>query len=175
METLPTSPDPSQSRRRTFIACFEGTNSSRSKIEHRRVSLERRCIPSPQQLTTSIAPSVSQTYAYTTAASLPSEDQRSTNARHNIIEDASLVRIGPKKSFKIGDSQSVWDFYHRQFKCIQQIACREIAKAFVKVIAPKKQTTNPYTKGEESAPDWWPRQSRHIEPDHLLREGLSLV
>jgi hypothetical protein len=83
------------------------------------------------------------------------------------------------RGLEIGNANAVLDFYHHRFKCLQQTACREIAKAFIKVIAPKKQATNPYMKRDDSAPDWWPKPSgpgekdkvRHIEPDHQWKRG----
>jgi hypothetical protein len=74
----------------------------------------------------------------------------------------------------------VYDFYEQRFKSCQQSACKLIAKAWVKVLAPKKQSTHPYTGSDERAPDWWPKpwgvskeeRVRHKEPDHLYKRGL---
>lgn len=49
-------------------------------------------------------------------------------------------------------------------------------------LAPKKQANNPYTKGDATAPDWWPKpwgpgkkdKTRHIEPDHMWKNGVYL-
>ncbi|KAI0115976.1 hypothetical protein GGR51DRAFT_555850 [Nemania sp. FL0031] len=69
-----------------------------------------------------------------------------------------------------------------KFKSFQQTVCKVLAKAWVKAVAPKKQSTNPYTRGDASRPDWWPAQHykvgeehnpkkmRHKEPDHIGRE-----
>ncbi len=72
---------------------------------------------------------------------------------HDVDNDVAPIIISPK-GLEIGDSQAVLEFYDRGFKCIQQTACREIGKAFIKLIAPKKQANNPYTKGDATAPDW---------------------
>lgn len=88
----------------------------------------------------------------------------------------------PRKGIRIGDSDAVYAFYDHRLKCCQQTACKIIAKAWVKAVAPKKQTTNPYTRGDKTRPDWWPKtycrfgedehkDLRHKEPDHLGKEG----
>ncbi|KAF2970608.1 hypothetical protein GQX73_g2992 [Xylaria multiplex] len=87
----------------------------------------------------------------------------------------------PKRGIRIGESDSVYGFYDHNLKCCQQTACKIIAKAWVKAVAPKKQSTHPYTRGDESRPDWWPRtyckfgedtykDLRHKEPDHLGKD-----
>lgn len=75
----------------------------------------------------------------------------------------------------IGDSQAVQEFYTQCFKVIQQNTCKIVAKSFIKEIAPKKQGRHPYSKGNKSAPAWWPKDKvRHIEPDHQSKKGLCL-
>ncbi|KAK3903206.1 hypothetical protein C8A05DRAFT_14822, partial [Staphylotrichum tortipilum] len=105
------------------------------------------------------------------------------------LTDPSPVIVHSKVNLRIGDAKAVQRFYESRLKAVQQIACNGIAKAFVKVIAPKKQVTNPYTGGLGTAPDWWPekygdgKEVRHIEPDHLhkperievLKQILNLV
>ncbi|KAJ4146836.1 hypothetical protein LMH87_001395 [Akanthomyces muscarius] len=63
-------------------------------------------------------------------------------------------------------------------------ACKLIAKAWVKAVEPKKQSTHPYTGSDGKAPDWWPKpwgptkddKVRHKEPDHLYkRERVHLL
>ncbi len=74
------------------------------------------------------------------------------------------------------------EFYTQRFQCIQQTACRVIAKEMIKVLCPKKQANNPYIRRESATPAWWPKpwgtgprdKVRHIEPDHLLKDGASL-
>ncbi|KAJ2982732.1 hypothetical protein NUW58_g6380 [Xylaria curta] len=95
----------------------------------------------------------------------------------------SMVTIQPRKGIKIGDSDAVYAFYDHRLKCCQQTACKLIAKAWVKAVAPKKQSTHPYTRGDKTRPDWWPKtycrfgedtykELRHKEPDHLERVYL---
>jgi|SRR3569833_1184438 len=82
-----------------------------------------------------------------------------------------------KKSIQIGDDKAVWDIYDQRFRNLQQSACKLIAKAWVKLIEPKKQSNYPYTG--DKIPDWWPKPwgsgkaelVRHKEPDHLHKHG----
>jgi hypothetical protein len=60
---------------------------------------------------------------------------------------------------------------------MQQSSCKVMAKAFVKLVEPKKQSNHPYTKGNLKAPPWWPNTEgansvTHKEPDHLKKPGL---
>ncbi|KAH8782826.1 hypothetical protein F5883DRAFT_405012, partial [Diaporthe sp. PMI_573] len=82
-----------------------------------------------------------------------------------------------KKGIRVGNKEEVWKFCDQRFKNIQQTACKLIAKAWVKLIAPKKQSNHPYTGADAKAPDWWPKpwgtsrdeKVRHKEPDHLYK------
>ncbi|PWN89583.1 hypothetical protein FA10DRAFT_148300 [Acaromyces ingoldii] len=60
-------------------------------------------------------------------------------------------------------------FLELRFSQLQQGMCKTVAKAWIKIIEPKKQTRCPYNKGEEGKPDWWPAGVRHKEPDHLMK------
>ena len=95
---------------------------------------------------------------------------------------ASRQAIQPTKGIRIGDGDAVYALYDHHLKCCQQTACKIIAKAWVKAVAPKNQSTPPYTKGDKTRPDWWPKlycrygedtykELRHKEPDHLGKDG----
>ena len=76
----------------------------------------------------------------------------------------------------IGDGVEVERFFSLRFKDMHQSSCKVIAKAFVKLLEPKKQAHYPYAKGDTNAPPWWPDTKganavRHKEPDHLLKPG----
>jgi hypothetical protein len=99
--------------------------------------------------------------------------------RRNADADSAPVVVHSKVGLQIGDAEAVERFYETRLKAVQQTACKELAKAFVKIIAPKKQARNPYTGGLDTAPDWWPKRCgpagkdevRHREPDHLFKPG----
>lgn len=92
------------------------------------------------------------------------------------------MTVSSRKGIKISDSDAVWNFYEQRFKNCQQTACKLIAKAWVKAVEPKKQSTHPYTGSDEKAPDWWPKpwgptkddKVRHKEPDHLYKRGTTI-
>ncbi|KAK4165391.1 hypothetical protein QBC43DRAFT_287942 [Cladorrhinum sp. PSN259] len=124
--------------------------------------------------------------SFATAAYPSRADTRMTRARRRqrtstgrrAVEDNEPVPVPTvRRGIKIGDSQAVWVYYQAGFTGLQQLACKLIAKTFIKAIAPRKQTKHPYTHGEASAPSWWPRpwgpttadRVRHREPDHLLK------
>lgn len=118
------------------------------------------------------------------AAPLPSRTSR-TRKRKRAVAGPPLSYFGEpsaqtKKGIRIGNAEDVWNFYDQRFRYLQQNACKLLAKAWVKIIAPKKQSHYPYTSGERGAPAWWPKpwgptkedRVRHLEPDHLLKRGL---
>ncbi|KAF4503882.1 hypothetical protein G6O67_008818 [Ophiocordyceps sinensis] len=113
------------------------------------------------------------------------QGRKRPRARHPINEDDDMpMTVSSRKGIKVGDSEAVWNFYEQRFKNCQQTACKLIAKAWVKAVEPKKQSTHPYTGSDEKAPDWWPKpwgptkddKVRHKEPDHLYkRERVHLL
>ncbi|KAI6767253.1 hypothetical protein HG530_005262 [Fusarium avenaceum] len=115
------------------------------------------------------------------------QGRKRARARHAIIDEDEApmtVSATTRKSIKIGNPDDVWSFYEQRFKNCQQTACKLIAKAWVKAVEPKKQSTHPYTGSDEKAPDWWPKpwgptkedRVRHKEPDHLYkRERVHLL
>lgn len=74
-------------------------------------------------------------------------------------------------ALKISDSDALAQFYLTRFRQMQQQICKAIAKPWIKVIEPKKQTHRPYNRGDTSKPTWWPAEVRHKEPDHLMKPG----
>jgi hypothetical protein len=103
----------------------------------------------------------------------------SETQRRGLDDDEPRVITTAKRALVIGDAEAVREFYNQRFRCLQQTACKIIAKHIIKVIAPKKQANNPYTKRDAAAPAWWPKpwgtgekdKVRHVEPDHQWKKG----
>jgi len=72
-------------------------------------------------------------------------------------------------TIKLKDEAARTAFLELRFSQLQQVMCKMIAKEWIKVIEPKKQTRFPYNKGEAGRPGWWPAGVRHKEPDHLMK------
>ncbi|CAI7673081.1 unnamed protein product [Penicillium pancosmium] len=78
-------------------------------------------------------------------------------------------------------------YYAKAFENLQQINCRTIAKAYVKLVDPRKQFNYPYNgrkvvagktqqyDPEVTKPPWWPSGVRHREPDHLFKVGEEIL
>jgi hypothetical protein len=109
----------------------------------------------------------------------PRPRKRRRSPANDLNDDVAPVFTTSKRSLEIGDGDAVRDFYTQRFQCIQQTACRAIAKDLIKVLCPKKQASNPYVRRDSTTPTWWPKpwgpgpkeRVRHIEPDHLLKDG----
>ncbi|KZF22612.1 hypothetical protein L228DRAFT_129834 [Xylona heveae TC161] len=80
------------------------------------------------------------------------------------------------EQIEVGDTKALDEYYDSRFKQFQQLNCKAVAKAWIKVIEPKKQTNWPYKDSETNGPPWWPKDCRHREPDHLKKpERLKLL
>ncbi|KAK0674226.1 hypothetical protein QBC41DRAFT_51657 [Cercophora samala] len=117
-------------------------------------------------------------YDHGVASQRRRRQRRARAPRSPAEEDTGTATTASRKTtIMIGDSAAVRAFYERRFRKCHQILCRIIAKAFVKLVEPKKQTNHPYTRGSESAPRWWPNDYGpnkvrlvHREPDHIKKE-----
>ena len=106
-------------------------------------------------------------------------------------DDEDRANLVPEyKQIRIGDEEAVRKCYHDNLEAIQQIPCKHIAKAWVKVVEPKKQANHPYNggktkweaiakygreqQGRMTAPPWWPDVDicPHTEPDHIKKQGV---
>ncbi|QGA22148.1 hypothetical protein EYB26_009862 [Talaromyces marneffei] len=91
---------------------------------------------------------------------------------------------------RVDDEARLKKYYEKAFDSFQQLNCRVIAKAFIKLVEPRKQVNYPYNGrrassspgGERRAdpemtkPPWWPVGVTHKEPDHLLKpERIQLL
>ncbi|KAI1180383.1 hypothetical protein F4777DRAFT_598321 [Nemania sp. FL0916] len=113
----------------------------------------------------------------------PKKRQRAGGRRQRAVENDNILinAAALKRGIKISDSSTIYAFYDHYFKGCQQTACKILSKAWIKAVAPKKQSTHPYTKGDDSRPDWWPKTYRklgenteryllHKEPDHIGKD-----
>ncbi|OAA54101.1 hypothetical protein SPI_09035 [Niveomyces insectorum RCEF 264] len=104
----------------------------------------------------------------------------STSRRAVDVADEQPIRTTQptKMPVCISEEKAIWNIYDQRFRGLQQTACKLIAKAWVKLVEPKKQSTHPYTGSDEKAPEWWPKpwglsrdeRVRHKEPDHLYKK-----
>lgn len=98
-----------------------------------------------------------------------------SNSRNSLGPDMPMFSPASGTEYKpltIGSAEEVTTFLETRFRQLQQLCCKIVAKAWIKVIEPKKQTRYPYNRGEESKPEWWPGDVRHKEPDHLMKPGI---
>jgi len=70
------------------------------------------------------------------------------------------------------DTAKLNEYYENRFNQLQQLNCKEIAKAWIKAVEPKKQSQYPYNSKHSNKgkrPPWWPNHCAYIEPDHLKK------
>ena len=127
---------------------------------------------------------------------LPPSLTNISSCAHNIDGDTSgdkTVAKRPRRglktvrrSVKMGEELVLREYYRAKFEEMQQVPCKVIVKAWIKLIQRKKQSDNPYNGGkkaralgytenggEVTAPLWWAPLDlcRHREPDHLVMDG----
>ncbi|KAE8161164.1 hypothetical protein BDV40DRAFT_313353 [Aspergillus tamarii] len=131
---------------------------------------------------------------------IPCEWQSLHNKRHrrNLRRVSSDVRRDSDSdspgatirwtALRLGQKDLLRTYYEKAFENFQQLNCRAIAKAFVKLVEPRKQVNHPYNGRKTTAgssqrvdpeltkPKWWPTGVTHREPDHLLKaERIRLL
>lgn len=92
-------------------------------------------------------------------------------------EPDTMPKSTEMKSFKIGDTAKVVQFFETTFDFLQQQVDKKVAKAWIKTTCPKKQAKFPYSdknRWEEfglgpEIPKWWPEGCDFREPDHLSK------
>lgn len=107
--------------------------------------------------------------------------------QHDLDLDTGL-KVLPSNGglIPIQDPQAMIHVYEKAFEKILQTNCRVLAKAYIKLVEPRKQVNYPYNgrksirgrtvqlNPEATKPSWWPSHVRHREPGHLLKVGTSL-
>lgn len=107
-----------------------------------------------------------------TSVNLSNSYSLSSNSSSNLTMDEHYKKIIIDQNNKI----DVKNYLYNCFEEFQQIPCKLLAKGWIKVIEPKKQSTYPYKNGNNSKPYWWPAGCVHREPDHLKKdERINLL
>jgi hypothetical protein len=132
-----------------------------------------------------------QSNRYKRARKLPSQSTRIKIEHPQGSSETIPVVEDCKERLIVGDDKACLMFYRRLLTDAQQGLCKKLAKWWIKAINPNKQTNNPYAKGAERKPDWWPMTPpndavgepikgtlengfvRHKEPDHLSKQGKN--
>jgi hypothetical protein len=101
--------------------------------------------------------------------------------------DAFPKRLTCDEDSPFQDPAAMVHAYERAFENLQQTNCRVLAKAYIKMLEPRKQVNYPYNgrrsvggrkvqfDPEVAKPPWWPPRVRHHEPDHLTKAGMSAL
>lgn len=96
------------------------------------------------------------------------------------------MRSNQKAFISIRDKDFLRRYYEKIFQNLQQTNCRVLAKAYVKLVEPRKQVNFPYNgrkivagqtqqlDPDDTKPPWWPTGVSHREPDHLPKAGKEL-
>ncbi|SCU87179.1 LAFA_0E05204g1_1 [Lachancea sp. 'fantastica'] len=83
--------------------------------------------------------------------------------------DATLDTEVPVLELDLRNAYAVENYLKNVFSMLRQLQCKAIAKAWIKVVEPRKKARYPYIKGELFKPYWWPPNVEHKEPDHLRK------
>ncbi|KAL6232179.1 hypothetical protein BDW75DRAFT_243225 [Aspergillus navahoensis] len=119
--------------------------------------------------------------------SLPLDGSRKRKrTSHEYVLPMSITSY-PRTMLPIGNKSVLRSYYEKAFECLQQTNCRILAKAYIKVVEPRKQVNYPYNghklvagipqqfDPEETRPLWWPVGVTHREPDHLRKPERILL
>ncbi|RAL12561.1 DUF2841 domain-containing protein [Aspergillus homomorphus CBS 101889] len=108
----------------------------------------------------------------------------SSNKRKRVSHECLVpmsITCHQKTMLPIRDASILRRYYEKAFDGLQQINCRILAKAYIKLVEPRKQVNYPYNgrkiisgtsqqfDPELTKPAWWPAGVTHREPDHLLK------
>ncbi|EXJ83851.1 hypothetical protein A1O1_07479 [Capronia coronata CBS 617.96] len=101
---------------------------------------------------------------------------------HQNSQGVRLVCETPASQIRVDDREKLEQWFEQAFLTLQQVACRLVAKIWIKKIHPKKQSTHPYNGGmprgepadsNRTKPPYWPKNVIHREPDHIGREDRT--
>ncbi|KAL4810185.1 hypothetical protein BDV18DRAFT_156552 [Aspergillus unguis] len=124
-----------------------------------------------------------QSLQYKRARRLP----RGDSAYRTSWEPPSPGPSVKRAALRVSQTKLLQTYYQKAFEEFQQLNCRVIAKAFVKLAEPRKQVKYPYNgkrnvpgsmnsgslprDPEMTKPPWWPEGVIHREPDHLQKSA----
>lgn len=109
--------------------------------------------------------------------------QNLQRTKRDVWSDDNKMFRGPQAMISIIDRNLLRKYYEKAFGHLQQTNCRILAKAYVKLVEPRKQVNYPYNgrkvaagvtqqlDPEATKPPWWPPGVSHREPDHLPKAG----
>ncbi|KKK19509.1 hypothetical protein ARAM_003486 [Aspergillus rambellii] len=116
-----------------------------------------------------------------------SQQSKRKRVSHECVVPMSIT-CHPKTMLPIRNQSLLRRYYEKAFESLQQINCRILAKAYIKLVEPRKQVNYPYNgrkiisgssqqfDPEMTKPAWWPTGVTHREPDHLLKaERIRLL
>lgn len=101
----------------------------------------------------------------------------------NLCNEEVKHRTAKEAMISVEDRDILALYYEKAFENLQQTNCRTLAKAYVKLVEPRKQVNYPYNGRKIVAgtlrqfdpsltkPPWWPSEVSHREPDHLPKVG----
>ncbi|KAJ6114319.1 hypothetical protein N7486_000097 [Penicillium sp. IBT 16267x] len=153
-----------------------------ARTESRNMEGHRRVVPVPQgsPIDPTMWPAQQQ-------EPWPSQWSRSPQNQRAQPWDEEVSITSPNKSLIcVRDKEFLRRYYEKVFQNLQQTNCRVLAKAYVKLVEPRKQVNYPYNgrkivdgrtqqlNPEETKPPWWPAGVSHREPDHLPKAGKKI-
>lgn len=103
------------------------------------------------------------------------------------VGGGSKVTTYEEASIPVQGQNTTAHYYESAFESFQQNNCRTLAKAYIKLVEPRKQVNYPYNGRKNiggrtiqldpntTKPPWWPSQVSHREPDHLPKAGKGIT
>lgn len=99
------------------------------------------------------------------------------------IGNQPIMQVSPRYLCISSSADEQWrDWFRCAFETVQQSACRHIAKEWIKMIHPRKQSSHPYNGRvvqqkkaltlTSSRPPYWPDHIQYREPDHIKKGGM---
>ncbi|KAL4936404.1 hypothetical protein BDV06DRAFT_93717 [Aspergillus oleicola] len=125
-------------------------------------------------------PSEPRTPGHSRRSSLSDGSKKRKRKSHEYVLPMNITCY-PKSILPISNQSLLRTYYEKAFDSLHQTNCRILAKAYVKLVEPRKQVSYPYNghkniagvphklDPEDTKPPWWPAGVIHREPDHLKK------